>query len=340
MRTLKCLVRIGTPFEEFNSEQTMVVECKQLAAENAMEWIDLAMKKFNCTIIRGERIINPHLGQISGIEFDLFFSYLAAAINKLMYSYFVDCREPKELQEALKDYTCAALTVGDFQMIELTDVGQRLAAVIERKTWADLAASIRDGRAKEQLARMIEVAAAQRCEVFYIIEGKYNKKTCGLSFKNLIKALTNKITRDRIHVLPSGNLTETAETVRAICASVAEFSPRLIGGQMIPEQNETKLPETSSSRPSRYTETRKVTKASKSLENAPNLMLMNIPGLSAATADALVAHYGTIFTLCESLSTGNTTELENIMVQGRNKVRRIGPTLAAKIRDSLIGSAK
>lgn len=79
----------------------------------------------------------------------------------------VDNRE-RALIGSLKGLGCdvsvQVLSVGD---AEIRDRGDALIAVFERKTWGDLASSIRDGRWAEQKARLSTVEGL----VAYIVEG-------------------------------------------------------------------------------------------------------------------------------------------------------------------------
>jgi ERCC4-type nuclease len=64
------------------------------------------------------------------------------------------------------------LKCGDFGFY----INQKLIFVIERKTWADLAASIRDGRLHSQLTDLLSVwTQCQEVYVFLIIEGRWNR---------------------------------------------------------------------------------------------------------------------------------------------------------------------
>ena len=69
------------------------------------------------------------------------------------------------------------LNVGDFQFWD----DDRLLMVIERKTYADLAASIKDGRYAEQKFRLDELRCETGCSVVFFIEGKKPRKNSVVS---------------------------------------------------------------------------------------------------------------------------------------------------------------
>ena len=84
--------------------------------------------------------------------------------------------------------------------------------VFERKTLADLAASIKDGRYREQKQRLKSAYPFHR--ITYIIEGSLrdvmNKPTtCGMPSKSLVSALIASRYREGFQVIHTANLTET-----------------------------------------------------------------------------------------------------------------------------------
>lgn len=86
-------------------------------------------------------------------------------------------------------YVEDTLHTGDYAVL-LEDQGKnRLALVIERKTWKDLSASIKDGRIRQQHKNMEELQATSGCIIMYMIEGNlsYNDSTqiAHIPFKNL-----------------------------------------------------------------------------------------------------------------------------------------------------------
>lgn len=95
-----------------------------------------------------------------------------------MIKLHVDNRE-RAVIEHLDDivFEITSLNVGDFQFWE----DDRLLMVIERKTYADLAASIKDGRYAEQKFRLDELRTSSGCSVVFFIEGKKPRKNSVVS---------------------------------------------------------------------------------------------------------------------------------------------------------------
>jgi ERCC4-type nuclease len=65
------------------------------------------------------------------------------------------------------------ITIGDYSIL-LAD--QTLALVIERKTWADLSASIKDGRINQQVKNLERIKLEKNCQIMFIIEGNLTYK--------------------------------------------------------------------------------------------------------------------------------------------------------------------
>ena len=95
----------------------------------------------------------------------------------------IDSRENKILEQLEANpqlfssykYKKEYLDLGDFVLSDSN--GHTL--FFERKTWADLAGSLKDGRYREQRSRLLqqrESSAADTSKVCYIVEGVYNEK--------------------------------------------------------------------------------------------------------------------------------------------------------------------
>jgi ERCC4-type nuclease len=97
------------------------------------------------------------------------------------------------------------INVGDYAIV-LPGSTNALAAVFERKTWADLAGSIKDNRMTQQFKNMENIRRKTGCKVYYIIEGlMYRSDTTIVSripYKNLYAKLIHNSLRD-IHFIQS-----------------------------------------------------------------------------------------------------------------------------------------
>lgn len=82
--------------------------------------------------------------------------------------------------------------------------------LLERKTGADMAASIIDGRWRDQKARLL--ASPYTC--MYIIEGSL--KHHRIPYSTLISALGNTVLRDHMHVWRTRDMDETVDVIRML----------------------------------------------------------------------------------------------------------------------------
>lgn len=93
-----------------------------------------------------------------------------------MIELLIDSRETKIIERLENDpkileYKTKYLDVGDFILSDFN----KNSLIIERKTWADLSSSLKDGRYREQRSRLIQFQEQNiSSKVFYIIEGIYN----------------------------------------------------------------------------------------------------------------------------------------------------------------------
>ena len=214
----------------------------------------------------------------------------------------LDCRESKLLplctfhlldQSSIK-LVSESLPLGD--AIICDDDGKELI-IIERKSLADLASSIRDGRYKEQSFRL------NQCEVhnhhiYYLIEGdlRYYKAFKGLPDKKaLLSAMVSISYYKGFSLFRTNTLEETAEWI-------VHFAQKLLkeGPSVLPFYNggEEQLSETVS-----YTQVvaKRIKRDNITPENIGEIMLSQIPSVSCAAAAAIMTNYKTIASLISAL---------------------------------------
>lgn len=95
--------------------------------------------------------------------------------------------------------------------------GESLVVLFERKTIYDLAASIKDGRYKEQSFRLTNTAAVHNHNIVYIIEGdlaKYDAKRGGMSVSAIQSAMVSLMYYKGFSVYRTMNLDETAKFIQ------------------------------------------------------------------------------------------------------------------------------
>lgn len=104
-----------------------------------------------------------------------------------------------------------------------------LALVIERKTWKDLAASIKDRRMIEQGTKMKSIQEQTGCRLMYIIEGRMHCEKSTMIGRTPFSALHTKMRRGMLAGVPhiqSLNAKHTAEIIIDLARDILVMSGR------------------------------------------------------------------------------------------------------------------
>ena len=191
------------------------------------------------------------------------------------------------------------LPLGDIILHDPTQ-GQGLGrdiVIFERKTRADLAASIRDGRYKEQSFRLIETAAAtgfHTHNIVYIIEGdlsRYDERHSRITKTALQSAMVSLMYYKGFSVVRTMNVGETAELILNFADKVAKESA---DGTRPAYDAEASTSTTATPTAQAYSEVsaKKEKRDYITRENIGEIMLAQVPGVSAKMASAILAKYG------------------------------------------------
>jgi len=184
---------------------------------------------------------------------------------------FVDYREHALL--ALLKAETKNLVLGD---ICIEKDGQDIV-LIERKTVADLAASICDGRYQEQSFRLLESNLPPH-RIVYLIEGSLDQAQ-SISKKALLSAMMSLWFTKGFSVVQTKDVEETAEYIQQLFEKASK---------------ETDAKD--------YVSTLKIKKKDKlTPETVDILMLSQIPTISTVTAKALLQQYETMYKLTQTL---------------------------------------
>jgi len=118
--------------------------------------------------------------------------------------------------------TKSQLTIGDFAVF----IGNKLRAIIERKTWTDLAASIIDGSVVTQKQKMFYARSVTNCSLIYLIEGKrpaLNASVSHVSTKSLISFLDHSAIRDGIFIIQTESASDSAKRLVLFAQSISKL---------------------------------------------------------------------------------------------------------------------
>jgi len=139
-----------------------------------------------------------------------------------------DVREHEAIEYATEqkcELETKALEMGDIQIRSETET-----LVFERKTVADLAASIKDGRFREQKQRLLSHFPPHR--ITYIIEGAYKSvfRTTpfhGIDAAAYTSAVLSLQYRDGCHVMLTPSVKETVTYIYAIASRMASHPEKI-----------------------------------------------------------------------------------------------------------------
>jgi crossover junction endonuclease MUS81 len=218
------------------------------------------------------------------------------------------------------------LPLGDILLKTDEDVSLLL---IERKSIGDLLASIKDGRYEEQSYRLMNSEEfPSRQSIIYIIEGMF---TYHKERKTVLSAITSLQFFKGFSVIRTCSLLETAEYIIHMADKIERDFNK---GKILAFSMGTENPV-----PSYSTVVKKIKKDNITAQNMGEILLSQIPGISANAAIAILKHTnGSFLQLLETLKT-DSSSLETIMIgggTGEKKGRKISKTIILKMKELLL----
>jgi len=243
--------------------------------------------------------------------------------------------------------TKRVLPLGDI-LIQADEVGVP-AMIIERKTFADLLASIHDGRYDEQSHRLLHASQVHAHNIVYLIEGVMTQITCSKKRELIYATITSLNHYKGFSVYRTAGIQETAEWIACTAKKIqrnldhkkspahswthpyphADTQPPLTGGEAPP-------PTTVSSY---CTVVKKVKKDNVTPQNIGEIILCQIPSVSSATAVAIMKEFKTVGRLIQEISR-DAHCLDNIYMESGSGRRKISSGAVKHIVDYLTYSGE
>ena len=243
----------------------------------------------------------------------------------------------------------ARLVIGDATLRSGDDDDDII--LFERKTLTDLAASIRDGRYKEQSFRMNQYCELANHNIIYIIEGdmaKYADKTPGsnpISKKALYSAMFSMLYLKGFSVFRTSTVRETADLIlyfadkydavpsgerkpfyrnKAKTTAATKHEDQDQDPKQEEQQQEQEQDQQQPQSGATYSSTFKHKERSSQIvpENIGEIMISAIPFVSSKTASAIMTEYKTITKLIEAMQKDRTC-LNHIYTSGPSGTRKI-----------------
>ena len=248
----------------------------------------------------------------------------------------VDSREAKLKKYFVSGTRSNQSALVSFQGLDIGDVQLRnsendeIMYIIERKSISDFYSSINDGRYREQKARILG-SVTNKARVAYIVEGNILDTSLNLNElqRRIVQAaIVNLQLRDKITIYRTSNAVETGMYVDLIYKKLTE-NPQWIADTTC-ESGISDVPTPGYNH---------LVKTAKRENLTPNIcqkvQLAQIPGVSASTADIILAKYDSLVSLINTYqqipeSEINTRELLLATLQMTPK-RKLGKVLSTRI---------
>lgn len=250
----------------------------------------------------------------------------------------IDNREDKLIkllrENNITNFTTSNLEIGDV----IISNEQQFQIIIERKTNADLIASIKDGRYKEQKIRLLSQIAKNPGHVIvcYIIEGDLDEylnesyKSSSNDKSIIMGSLISCQFRDKISVIRTNGLRETMDIILKMEERFNKDYKDFFGnGEVVSggggDSNEYLKNIKTCKKENLTPETWFVT------------CLMNIPGVSNTIASKIVEKYPNLQELylaygnCENDKDKECLLMDIIVSRNEKQSRRVGPVISKKI---------
>ena len=212
------------------------------------------------------------------------------------------------------------LLIGDYQYL----LDDEIFIIIERKTMSDYAASIKDGRLREQKKRL--VANIGNAFILYLVEGNLTQNNSSFKYnrvdKNtIISSIMNTMIRDNINVFHTSDKEETIFFLRSLLRKLEKQGKSFIN-------NKTK-----------YSEDLMNCSRVKSSNMTPKIcfqMMLNcVPSISNKISERLVTKFDTLSNFILYMDEIDTKDkidaIINIRMEDSDKSRKISKTTAQNI---------
>lgn len=216
------------------------------------------------------------------------------------------------------------LPIGDILIQKIVD---KTLLIIERKSFPDLLASIKDGRYEEQSHRLLNAGGVPPHSIIYLLEGMFSSLREPSQKKLIYSAMTSLNYFKGFSVMRTSSVYETAEWLIAMVDKLdreLEKEPEEVINE--PLEGGVNEPQVSYSN-----FVKKVKKENITPENIGEIVLSQIPGISAVTATAIMKKFSTFPKLLTALQE-NSKCMDDIMLENAGKSRKISKSSVENIK--------
>jgi ERCC4-type nuclease len=236
------------------------------------------------------------------------------------------------------------LALGDILLT--SEEGEQLV-LIERKTFQDMMASIKDNRYKEQSHRLLHLQEYPPHSIFYLLEGGFHQLYSPIEKKIMYSSIASLQMFKGFSVFRTISLTETAEWIISLATKMdtnkeKQIQPYFLTPSYLQSQQQP-MPSTTEdgtegqtpqvqSHPTDYVQVvKKVKKDNICRENIGEIMLSQIPGISSNTAIGIMKYFDSFPDMVHKINE-NPALLDEIMLETNGKKRKLGKNCTQNIR--------
>ena len=226
------------------------------------------------------------------------------------------------------------LLLGDIQIQK--EYGEQMI-IFERKTVKDLLASIKDGRYSEQSYRLTHSCDVHNHNIVYIIEGNLYHGIAEIEKRIALNAFISLMLFKGFSVLNTQSVTETGNMIVSIMLKVEkEYAKNKIPYYYCSTDTNTQ-PQVKASTETDYVDVVKKTKKDNiTKNNIGNIMLCQIPGISASISKVILNNFNSFREFLDELKE-NPDFLNTLVIQSSNgKTRKISKTIIENIKNYLL----
>ena len=237
------------------------------------------------------------------------------------FELIIDTREKKVIEyfqneaHGFENVRIKSLDIGDVHCVQ----NGKVVLIIERKSLDDLAASIKDGRYREQKLRL----KASGLEFVYLLEGIVRKTTPQskinrLPTKTVVSSILNMCVRDKIRMLSTPSLHHTLYFLHQMYDKLHKKPDRFVSDGAPVVGGVVSLDEA----------TRCIIKSEKKQNMTPRMCSISqfaqIPSVSRVIAKGLVELYGSVYGLCLVYMSKETEKEKETLLTNKSYVSHSG----------------
>ena len=208
--------------------------------------------------------------------------------------------------------------------------------VIERKSFRDLLASIKDGRYAEQSYRLSNCFPEPH-NIVYLLEGMFSTLSREEDKKLVMSCMTSLNYFKGFSVMRTVSVAETAQHIVYMAEKMDKEIKSGKCGKYY-KINDTNV-EANAESGTKATDYCGVVKASKKAnitkENIGEMILMQIPGISSVTAIEIMRPFGNFLEFIDKIRT-DSTYLNSVILEASGKKRKLGSNIIKSINELLL----